>query len=185
MTVADLDLHRPLPPRRVPEYTRPPVAATESVVWLQQEAEMSLVLPGENALIVLPWRTRMATHSAYVQDAERRLKVPWAGEHIEPARFSGKGKTTRFRYGNKLLGLAGTYPEHRDIAGLTYFSQQWNRDPTLQRVVSRKWMPFAKCTQCSLYRQLEVSRFKRDAKAKAKARDEHAEHLAEIKLESM
>ena len=53
----------------------------------------------------------------------------------------------------------------------------------LRDVVVRKWMPFAKCTQCTRFRELETSHKKRDRADRDEAHAKQRRHLEDIKLE--
>ena len=145
---------------------------------------MSLVMPCANPVIVLPWRTRATTHAALVHELEERLGTAWAEIPIAPCRWSRENKAS-FRYGNHLLGARGSLPEHPDIPSYSHFLKTWRREASLENIVVRKWMPFAKCTQCAVFRELEASHFKRDKKVRAEAYRTHKLHLEDMKLERL
>ena len=182
MTVEHLDLTIPLPARK-------PKAAAENsdvgsdlvVKWLQEQAEMSCVLPSHNQ-IVLPWRTRAVAHAAFIKDMEERLGVAWAGQ---PTRIGvdKRRNASNFRYGNYLLGKVGSMQVSRRLVGRAQFCRTWANSLMLQDVVVRKWMPFAKCTQCTRFRELETSHKKRDRADRDEWHATQRRHLEDIKLE--
>ena len=62
----------------------------------------------------------------------------------------------QYRYGNPYLGKTGSIPINEDIANLQTFTAAWANDkdyPQLQKFLVRKWMPFAKCDDCSQLRE--------------------------------
>ena len=184
----DLDLHQPLPPRK-PHGKRKDNNTTEHAIvcWLLDVAKNALHLPNDDSgddIVILPWWSKYAAHAAFVQEQEFISKVAWCDDFVEVARHRGK-KSLRsaFRYGNPLLGLKGTLPEKPGLASYGYFCRVWKEQPETRFIQLRKWMPFAKCTQCVAYRKT-LGRGKRSSTMeKSKARDDHREHLVEIKLE--
>ena len=73
---------------------------------------------------------------------------------------------SRYRYGNRLLGQKSSgIDECVEVSSYSYFCEIWrhNEDPKhVSKVLGlkiRKWIPFAKCDQCSTIRsQLETTR---------------------------
>ena len=116
MTVEHLDLTIPLPARKPKAAAENSDAGSDLVVkWLQEQAEMSCVLPSHNQ-IVLPWRTRAVAHAAFIKDMEERLGVSWAGQ---PTRIGvdKRKNASNFRYGNYLLGKVGSMQVSRRLVG--------------------------------------------------------------------
>ena len=182
MTMEHLDLSIPLPARKPPEKGREATGATMVVKWLHEQAEMSCVMPNCEQ-IVLPWRTKAAAHANYIKDMEERLGVEWAGKTVAVGVQSKKKNASSFRYGNYLLGKVGSLPICNQLVSRAHFCRTWTECLALRDVVVRRWMPFAKCTQCSTFRDLEVSRKKLSRPERDKAHEVQRKHLADIKLE--
>ena len=76
---------------------------------------MSCILPSHNQ-IVLPWRTKATTHANYIKDLEERLGVQWAGQPVKVG-VGRRKSSSRFRYGNYLLGEVGSLPVIAKLIG--------------------------------------------------------------------
>ena len=157
------------------------VMTTVVTEWLAGQRTEHLVLPNEDAT-VLPYKDRHEAHAMFVLDAERMLNVPYA-EQSRDACFSNnlghddgveealgnlppddaeranrivQAKPRKSRYGNVACGARGDVPEHKSIASFTWFCTVWRtaEDKKYKKTCKiRKWIPFAKCTECSTYRE--------------------------------
>ena len=182
MTVEHLDLSRPKPARKPNEEpVRAVHGADLAIAWLKEQAECAVILPDHDQ-IVLPWRSRAATHAAMVRDLEARLGASWAN-YTPAIAFGNRQQRCQYRYGNYLLGKAGSIPVLSNIISKNHFCRVWRRTTELQAVVVRRWIPFAKCTECTLFRDIETSHYKRDRKEKAKAHERQRRHIADVRLE--
>ena len=93
------------------------------------------------------------------------------------------------RYGNTHMGRRtgdGAVPCHQDIAGYDHFKATYHKsapgDPGWSAVLKmRKWLPFAKCTDCSTYRTTSADTV--DPVALAQLKEKQAKHLAHCKRE--
>ena len=181
MTPEHLDLSQPLPARKPQTKSRDTTGADLAIKWLLEQAEMSCILPSHNQ-IVLPWRTKSTTHANYIKDMEAHLGVPWAGQQVKVGCDKRK-KASLFRYGNYLLGEVGSLPVSANLVGRANFNKTWAGCDALRDVVVRHWMPFAKCTQCTQFRELETSHRKKDRTQRDAAQAKQRRHIANVKLE--
>ena len=118
--------------------------------FLKQAARGGCILPNHK-FTVLPFNSVQSAHSAYARFEERRLLVP-ATESADGPR----PHRSLCRYGNRLCGQTEeSKPVHPDIATLSFFRQSWYSDPTLNDIIIRKWMPFAKCQLCKAFKLAE------------------------------
>ena len=99
MTVEHLDLSRPKPARKPNEEpVRAVHGADLAIAWLKEQAECAVILPDHDQ-IVLPWRSRAATHAAMVRDLEARLGASWAN-YTPAIAFGNRQQRCQYRYGN-------------------------------------------------------------------------------------
>ena len=179
MKAEHLDLSVPLPARK-PMDKRDANGADLVVEWLLEQAEMACILPDHDQ-IVLPWRTKSSTHANFIKDMEERLGVEWAGKKIVMG--VDKRKASSFRYGNYQLGKVTSLPMHPNLVGRAQFCRTWTQCAALRDVVVRKWMPFAKCTQCTQFRELETCHKKRTRAERDETHEVQRKHLSDIRLE--
>lgn len=145
-------------------------------MFLKQAARGGCILPNHK-VIVLPFNTVQSAHAAYVRFEERRLLVP-ASESADGPRPN----RSLCRYGNRLLGQTEESKAiHPDIAGLSFFRQSWYYDPTLNDIIIRKWMPFAKCQHCKAFKLAEQK--EQDPVKRKQIQRAYDAHLCEIELE--
>ena len=111
-----------------------------------------------------------------------------AGDAVMANAFS-QAKPKHSRYGNAVMGPRGkpnSIPEHKDIASFTWFCRIWKRhaDGVYKKTIKlRKWMPFAKCDNCSVYRSSMATTDDKNARAKLKAKQrKHLEHVKRERL---
>ena len=61
-----------------------------------------------------------------------------------------------YRYGNSYLGLLDNTPLSKDIASYRYFCKVWRADKEVaSKCKVRKYIPFAKCDDCSKFKKAE------------------------------
>ena len=181
MTPEHLDLSVPLPARKPVTSSRDTTGTTLAIKWLLEQAEMSCIMPSHNQ-IVLPWRTKATTHANYIKDLEERLGVQWAGQPVKVG-VGRRKSSSRFRYGNYLLGEVGSLPVSAKLIGRAQFCRAWGECDALRDVVVRHWMPFAKCTQCTQFRELETSQKRKDKAGWDAAHAKQRRHIADVLLE--
>ena len=93
------------------------------------------------------------------------------------------------RYGNICLGLRTELPVHKDVASATWFRHVWekfedcNGKRYKETAKIRKWMPFAKCDQCSVHRE-RMSKT-RDPAERKKLKAIQALHLERVRRERL
>ena len=189
LRLADIDLKTPRR-ARVPHHVAngDPHRTLENAIsfFLGDAAEGALHLPNEGGVAILPWASRKAVHAAYVKAEEARLKCGAWDRDLEPGSKDRKKGASHCRYGNTLCGLKAAVKEDKRIASYGHFCRVWLTDPALRGIKIRRWLPFAKCKDCALYRDLEsraAQGFKVDKTERAAAAKAHAEHLHQIKLE--
>jgi hypothetical protein len=190
LTLNDLALSKPLPARKTHEYTSDHNRTGILVVkWLEDAAESALHLANEASstgveTVILPWWNRHAAHAAFVQECELIQKVPWVDDIVPVARHRGKkSPLAAFRYGNPLLGVKKAVPEAPGIASYGFFCRVWKSEADVRHIQLRKYMPFAKCSKCVAYRQTLAGGKRTTRQSKTTAREEHKEHIQEVKLE--
>ena len=167
-----------------------------AVEWLQREKDLHMILP-DTDLTVLPYSDLKETHAAFVEEMESlhecswaegaaRVERPW-DDDCTPDDYRDlnmgaprQGKSS-YRYGNPLLGLRKSFPEHEDICGLTHFCKLWRQDPVAGKAVCRAHIPFAKCDACCSHR--DKMKDTTDIKEKIKLQEEHRVHIREVNAE--
>ena len=90
------------------------------------------------------------------------------------------------RYGNIVMGACSAVPVHKDVASFTWFCTIWRsheKGKYKRSVKIRKWMPFAKCDDCSKFRQAMAST--KCAVEKKRLKGAHREHLERVKRERL
>ena len=95
-----------------------------------------------------------------------------------------QAKPQQSRYGNTVMGPRGSIPEHPQVASFNWFCSVWKRangGAYKKTIKLRKWMPFAKCTECATFRSKRMATEDKEERAKLKARQR--EHLQRVKRE--
>ena len=89
-----------------------------------------------------------------------------------------------WRYGNKYLGeREGGFPEDERVPSLGYFEYCWSADAEANKVLMRRWLPFAKCDECCDNR--EQSYQTNDIDLKKKLAGFLSQHLLFVQRERM
>jgi hypothetical protein len=191
LKLSDLDLRMPRQPRvrtqREARNDRESTTENAIACFLDDVAEGALHLPNDDGgAVILPWPTRKAVHAAYVRTEEARLKTGAWDLDLEPVRKSKKQGTRHARYGNTVCGSKEAAEVDSRIASYGHFCRVWATLPSLRHIKIRRWLPFAKCKECALYRDLEARTaqgFKVDPEERRQSAKAQAEHLNQIKLE--
>jgi hypothetical protein len=90
----------------------------------------------------------------------------------------------QYRYGNSLLGKRdGGLPEDDEICGCGYFTEVWASDPEARKCVVRKWLPFAKCDECTQHRESTAKTH--DFAVRAELAESLSKHLLFVNRERM
>jgi len=87
-----------------------------------------------------------------------------------------------YRYGNSYLGLLDDTPLAKEIANYSYFCKVWRADKEVSsKCKVRKYLPFAKCDDCSKFKKAEeetVNQLQRKA-----LRAIQTQHIQDVKRE--
>ena len=190
LTEADVSLRR-IPAKAIyPQRAKPKHLSIDA--FLRREGERGMILPNNDvqdnqgrAYQILPWPSKRAVHHAYVTAEEMRLDVPWKHLPVKAAKFTKHEHI--FRYGNPFCGKLHSLPVSPEIASFEYFCHVWHSsDELCAQVRLRKWIPFAKCNECVVYRRVEDRArrgFKVPPEERRAARESHAAHLELVHLE--
>ena len=139
--------------------------------------------------------SQMQVEEAVEEDQQQQLLdeddlVSQDDEVLEQDSSGPRRPQSKYRYGNPLLGLCSEIPVCDGIAAYTTFVRLWrhsvtqrNAHPQVPVLRLRKWMPFAKCTECCNRRkQMDTEK---DADALKVLRDDQRAHINFVKQERL
>ena len=172
------------------------------LAWFEEEKSISCMMP-DTDLTVLSYATKRQAHAAYVMHLEHKHNHEYAAttseiffstlnyvdgseeeEDLHKHSCVRSNDPSQYRYGNILLGLTTDGPVDSAVASYSHFAKIWADDknhPNLQKLVVRKWIPFAKCDTCAQNREEQEKT--QDRAERKRLAIKHSAHLRFVRRE--